>query len=173
MNFIIQDNTAMTLETNLVKIIEKILYDEKGGRLTIAEIAESIKKRFDLSFSNEEIKTAIRKKGRHIQNIEHGYILKPDYRKTLSNQEDFNSNKNSILALLDNVKENGEQFKKSESDIKLINLFLNWENEEKNKFVYNILSYGYVYCSLTAKKDEILANRLFRGKNYFRCEYYF
>lgn len=91
--------------------------------------------------------------------------MKPDYRKTLSNQEDFNSkisrltqqaikelnlnvpknylidllkeylyfcfnsNKNSILALLDNVKENGEQFKKSESDIKLINLFLNWENE--------------------------------------------
>lgn len=43
MNFIIQDNTAMTLETNLVKIIEEILYDEKGGRLTIAEIAESIK----------------------------------------------------------------------------------------------------------------------------------
>ena len=31
MNFIIQDNTAMTLETNLVKIIEEILYDEKGG----------------------------------------------------------------------------------------------------------------------------------------------
>ena len=75
----------------MVKIIEEILYDEKGGRLTIAEIAESIKKRFDLSFSDEEIKTAIRKKGRHIQNIEHGYILKPDYRKTLSNQEDFNS----------------------------------------------------------------------------------
>lgn len=135
--------------------------------------------------------------------------MKPDYRKTLSNQEDFNSkisrltqqaikelnlnvpknylidllkeylyfcfnsNKNSILALLDNVKENGEQFKKSESDIKLINLFLNWENEEKNKFVYNIVSYGYVYCSLTVKKDEILANRLFRGKIYFRCEYYF
>ena len=72
----------------------------------------------------------------------------------------FNSNKNSILALLDNVKENGEQFKKSESDIKLINLFLNWEDEEKNKFVYNIVSYGYVYCSLTVKKDEILANRL-------------
>lgn len=62
MNFIIQDNTAMTLETNLVKIIEEILYDEKGGRSTIAEIAESIKKRFDLSFSDEEIKTAIRKK---------------------------------------------------------------------------------------------------------------
>ena len=64
MNFIIQDNTAMTLETNLVKIIEKILYDEKGGRLTIAEIAESIKKRFDLSFSDEEIKTAIRNIGK-------------------------------------------------------------------------------------------------------------
>ena len=63
----------------------------------------------------------------------------------------FNSNKNSILALFDNVKENGEQFKKSESDIKLINLFLNWENEEKNKFVYNIVSYGYVYCSLTER----------------------
>ncbi len=78
----------------------------------------------------------------------------------------FNSNKNSILALLDNVKENGEQFKKSESDIKLINLFLNWEDEEKNKFVYNIVSYGYVYCSLTVKKDEILANRLFRGKKF-------
>ena len=54
------------------------------------------------------------------------------------------TNKNSILALLDNVKENGEQFKKRESDIKLINLFLDWENEEKNK----------------------LANRLFKGKRF-------
>ncbi len=54
-----------------------------------------------------------------------------------------------IRILGDNVKENGEQFKKSESDIKLINLFLNWEDEEKNKFVYNIVSYGYVYCSTT------------------------
>ena len=57
----------------------------------------------------------------------------------------FNSNKNSILALLDNVKENGEQFKKSESDIKLINLFLNWENEEKiNLFILSYLMSMYI-----------------------------
>ena len=39
----------------------------------------------------------------------------------------------------------------------------------KNKFVYTIVSYEYVYCSLTVKKDEILVNRLFRGKNL--CSY--
>lgn len=202
MNFIIQDNTAMTLETNLVKIIEEILFNEIGDRLTIAEISELIKERFDLCFSDDEIKTALRKKGKHIQNIGNSYLLKPDYRKILSNQEDFNSkltrlaqqsikeldlnvsidylidllkeylyfcfnsNKNSILALLDNTKGNSERFKKDESDIKLINLFLNWKNEEKNKFVYNIVSYGYIYCSLTVKKDEMLSNRLFRGKNF-------
>lgn len=209
MNFIIQDNTAMTLETNLVKIIEEILYDEKGGRLTIAEIAESIKKRVDLSFSNEEIKTAIRKKRKTYPKHRAWLYFETRLQKDVieprrfqfknikvnsaSNKRTqfecakkllidllkeylyfcFNSNKNSILALLDNVKENGEQFKKSESDIKLINLFLNWENEGKNKFVYNIVSYGYVYCSLTVKKDEILANRLFRGKNLFQMRILF
>ena len=202
MNFIIQDNTAMTLETNLVKIVEEILFEKKSESLSITEIAESIKTKFDLDFSEEEIQIAIKKKGKHIQNINSRYILKPDYRKILSEQEDFNSkisrlvqmaikennlsvpkehlmdvlkeylyfcfnsNKNSILALLNNTRETNGRFNKSESDIKLINLFLNWENEEKNKFIYNIVSYGYIYCSLTIKKNEILANRLFRGKNF-------
>jgi len=202
MSFIIQDNAAMTLDTNLVKIIESILLDAKGARLSSDQIAKNIATQLNLNFSNEEIQHAIAKKGKNIQTIGNLFFLKPDYMEKLSKQENFksqiekfaetainelnldvskdkfiqlltdylyycfNSNKDSILALINNTEIQNSNFHKSEEDIKLINTFLGWKNPQKDKFIYNVVSYGYIYCTLTVKKNDLLANRLFRGKKF-------
>jgi hypothetical protein len=56
----------------------------------------------------------------------------------------FNSNKNSILSLINNERVIDNNFSKNPEDTKLINEFLSWKNEEKDKFVYNTVSYGYI-----------------------------
>jgi len=202
MSFIVQDNAAMTLETNLVKIIEAVLFDAKGERLSSNQISIKIKEDVGLDFSESEVRQAILKRGKNIQNVDNKFFLNPQYREKLNKQEDFksqiekythkaieelglevdesrltqllteylyycfNSNKDSILALINNADIKVNNFIKDEEDIKLINAFLSWKNDEKDKFIYNVVSYGYIYCTLTVKKDELLANRLFRGKKF-------
>jgi hypothetical protein len=73
---------------------------------------------------------------------------------------------NSILSLINNERVIDNNFSKNPEDTKLINEFLSWKNEEKDKFVYNTVSYGYIYCTLTVKKNDLLANKLFKGKKF-------
>lgn len=202
MSFIVQDNATMTLETNLVKIIEAELLEVNGEPLTANQIENIIKDNLELSFSEEEIRNAINKKGKNIQSLGDKYVLKPGFKEKLNRRENFksqiekfskmaieelelntteaklsqllteylyycfNTNKDSILSLISNQEVQETSFSKDEGDIKLINSFLGWKNNDKDKFVYNVVSYGYVYCTLTVKKDELLANRIFRGKKF-------
>jgi hypothetical protein len=202
MGFVIQDNAAMTLEANLMKIIEAVLFAAQGEKLSPTQIGDRIKEDYELAFSYEEIQRAINKKGKNLQNIEHKYFLKPEYREKLAQKEDFkkqidrlvqlfiaeyqldvsqtefvhliteylyycfNSNKNSILSLINNERVVDNNFSKNQDDIKLINDFLAWKNDEKDRFVYNIVSYGYIYCTLTVKKNDLLSNKLFKGKKF-------
>lgn len=201
MNFIIQDNAAMTLEANLIKIVEEVLYESEKA-LSLQQISDLIKSNWELDFTDDEIKNAINKKGKNIQTIENAYMLLPTYREKLKRQdvsgeklrifvqlaikelnldvsEDqleellrkylyycFNANKNAVLALLDKNKARDVRINESESNIKLINDFLGWDNPEKDRYIYNIVSYGYIYCSLTVKKDNLLSKKLFRGKRF-------
>ncbi len=203
MNFVIQDNAATTLDANLVKIVEAILYNTDYISMSIQEIQLQIEKEIHLTFSIDELKAAIKRKGKNIQIEKDKYFLSPAYRNALSQKgtyqselkkyikaaihalslevnEDtlfellteylyycFNSNKNTLLALIQNKqikKENNLNFNNNE--IKLINAFLSWNNDEKNKLIYNVISYCFIYCTLTVKKDSIFANRLFRGKRF-------
>lgn len=70
MNFIIQDNAAMTLETNLVKIIEAVLLEAKTYKCDSVFLEKQIKEEFELSFTEDEIKHAM------IQNYKSLNILK-------------------------------------------------------------------------------------------------
>ncbi len=84
--------------------------------------------------------------------------------------QSFNTNKNVILALITkNYSENNSDGLATESNEnkKLINAFLDWENDEKNEFIYKLISYCYVYCSMTVKKDNMLNKALFRGKRFY------
>lgn len=80
----------------------------------------------------------------------------------------FNSGKQDILALVNGIKTNEDiEFSASEEEKHIINDFLNWDNDNKNKFIYNVISYSYVYCSLTTKKNSLLSKTIFSNKEFY------
>lgn len=202
MNFILQDSFATTLDANLVKIIEVILLERRAS-ISCAEIKNEIEKSYHLEFSEEEIETAINRKGKNIVFDGENYGLKPSSIKSLSNRvaisEElyryvkmaiyelelhisekemyeliekylyycFNTNKDTLLALVNNnLVEKYDSISFANEEIKLINDFLQWDNPEKNKCIYKLISYCYIYCSLTVKKNNMLSTKLFRGKRF-------
>lgn len=65
----------------------------------------------------------------------------------------FNANREVLIALIKNEPLNSSKNKNfNNEEINLINLFLQWDNIEKNKCIYNIISYCYNFCTLTIKK---------------------
>ncbi|MGL5259414.1 MAG: hypothetical protein ACRC7V_04840, partial [Lachnospiraceae bacterium] len=153
MNFIIQDNNASTIDTNLVKIIETIIYESANAPLNYIELEKRIREDYELHFAEEEIKKAIERKGKNLEKIQEGYILKPKYKQKLdckinrlvkqmivdlsldtSEKElkelierylyySFNQNKESVLALLNGEQIEIQKFTQSEDEIKLINCY--------------------------------------------------
>jgi hypothetical protein len=60
-----------------------------------------------------------------------------------------------------------EHFSPSQKDISLINAFIAWNNSEKNKFFYSIVSCSYEYCLITARKEPAISRGVFRGKRFY------
>lgn len=82
----------------------------------------------------------------------------------------FNSNKKTLLLLFNNDKAellNSTAINFTEGDKRLINDFLNWDDNSKNSFIYNAVSYSVDYCMLTIKKDYSSYKHLFRGKVFY------
>ncbi len=82
----------------------------------------------------------------------------------------FNSNKKTLLLLFNNEKAellNNTAINFNEDDKRLINDFLNWDDDLKNSFIYNAVSYSVDYCMLTIKKDYSSYKHLFRGKVFY------
>lgn len=81
----------------------------------------------------------------------------------------FNTNIDMIMSLIDGQqrKEEVQQFTDSNKEIEILNRFLvEWNNPEKDKFIYQVVSYCYVYCSLNTKKSNI-TNLVFKNKKFF------
>lgn len=80
----------------------------------------------------------------------------------------FNSNKNMLLSLIEGkqISDAEKKFDATNEEINIINQFLMWNNEDKNKLIYQIISYCYIYCSLTTKKDSLLSKSLFKNKHF-------
>lgn len=79
----------------------------------------------------------------------------------------FNTSKDMLLSLLDREPcHEIDEFRASDDQIKVINAFLSWNNAGKDKLVYKLVSYCYVYCSLTTKKNALLSKRIFRNKHF-------
>lgn len=71
----------------------------------------------------------------------------------------FSTNITSFQKLIDNKKElsgiiNLENSNYTEKEKEIINNFLQWDNPEKNKAVFDIASYALEYCMLTNKKGS-------------------
>lgn len=202
MNFILQDNSATTIDANLVKFIEYALAYIEADSASIVDIKEQIEKIYGLEFTIDEIDVAIKRKGKRISVSDGRYFIKPEYRasivKTKSVSDElmgfvvkakeelnleasseelhslmmdylyycFNSNKATLLSLIKSEEVKVRKHEFDNNQIFLINSFLQWDNPEKNRCIYKIISYCYTYCSLTTKKDKILGTKLFYGKRF-------
>lgn len=81
----------------------------------------------------------------------------------------FNSNVDNLLMLLNRNDNRDLSFSEdiTEEDINIINAFVSWENDSKNKFIYNIVATCYEYCMLTVKNDNVISKELFKGKRFY------
>ena len=85
----------------------------------------------------------------------------------------FNSNASNLLSLIgENPKHIDSttftaEFNPSQEEIDIINDFIHWENAEKNKFMYCVVSSCYEYCLITANKSPTISKSIFRGKKFF------
>lgn len=85
----------------------------------------------------------------------------------------FNSNAINLLSLIgENPKHIDSttftaEFNPSQDEIDIINDFIRWENAEKNKFMYSVVSSCYEYCLITANKSPTISKSIFRGKKFF------
>lgn len=83
----------------------------------------------------------------------------------------FNNDANTVLSLMNYKGEKligctkTEHFSAEEAN--LINAFLNWDDKEKNLFVYNAISCCYEYCMMTVRKDNSSFKSIFKGKEFY------
>lgn len=84
----------------------------------------------------------------------------------------INSNQDSFLRLLNKPKNfditphvNSQYFNIDER--KIINNFLNWENDDKNKAIFDIISYSIEYCLLVSDNKNSFQLDLLRKKNFY------
>lgn len=80
----------------------------------------------------------------------------------------FNSSTDNLLNLLQSkVLIITNNFSVSNEMVQQINEFISWDNNEKNKLLYDIISFSYEYCMLTTKKNTLLSKKIFQGKRFF------
>lgn len=84
----------------------------------------------------------------------------------------FNNNANIIMGLLqpdyqENAFLSNENTSFSEAEKEVINQFINWDNSEKDKCVYEMVSCCFDYCMLTARKGADDFHGVFNGKQFF------
>lgn len=60
------------------------------------------------------------------------------------------------------------QLKKLDNeDRRIINDFIDWDDEQKNELLYEIISFAVDYCCLTIKKDKANFSTLLQGKTFY------
>ncbi len=85
----------------------------------------------------------------------------------------FNSNAQNLLTIMDGDSEKisflrfNSEFNPSSEEIEIINEFLRWENDDKNRFLYSVISSCYEYCLITSNKNPTISKSIFRGKKFF------
>ena len=85
--------------------------------------------------------------------------------------EALNSNVEIIMGLL-KKQYNTEFFDKrdtdySEEEKRIINDFLEWDNDEKNEILFKIISFSVDYCRMTVKQSTSSFSAFFNGKIFF------
>lgn len=80
----------------------------------------------------------------------------------------FSLNKQVILDLLNHSGEDVvEQVDMDNNKKHIVNDFLNWQNKDKDIYIFNTISYCVDYCQLTIKKDSNTFSNIFNGKRFY------
>ena len=85
----------------------------------------------------------------------------------------FNSNAKNFSSIIGgNIKETINydelnEYRPLPREIELINGFLLWNNAEKDKLLYSIISSCYEYCLITTNKNPAISKAIFKGKRFF------
>lgn len=81
----------------------------------------------------------------------------------------FNTNKNLLLSLIGHYisDDDSKEFNATNSEKTIINKFLGWNNSEKDRLLYKVVSYCYIYCCLNTKKDALLSKSIFKNKRFY------
>lgn len=83
----------------------------------------------------------------------------------------FNSNATTIMQLLKQEYTDGVLLSDGDLDAQftdqektILNSFIYWENSSKDKFVYQMVSCCFDYCTMTARKDDSVYETVFKNK---------
>ena len=76
----------------------------------------------------------------------------------------FNSNINNLSLLCKKEIRKIDDLNISLNEKRIIERFLEWENDDKNKFVYNLLNSSYEYCALSIGNNKLPLENLINSK---------
>ena len=85
----------------------------------------------------------------------------------------FNSNRETLLLLIKNksyenrIVDDQDNNEFTNNEKRIINDFLNWDNNKKDLFIYQMVSYCVEYCLLTVKKGYTSYKDIFAGKKFY------
>lgn len=81
----------------------------------------------------------------------------------------FNDDADRLLQYMNAGKQLGVEDKNEYTieEKQIIDSFIEWDNNEKNQFLYKVLSSSIDYCMLTTKKDSSIISSLFFNKTFY------
>lgn len=140
------------------------IYQTRNGRLILTEEG------------NKRIHT---EKNKEFENIINTYIKEFDVSKAPEDVRKliyeflYSNIETNIEALLNVIKgfdgsvELFQLERLNNEERKIINDFIDWDNEQKNEMLYEIVSFAVDYCRLTVKKDKANFATFLKGKTFY------
>lgn len=204
------NNYEVNPKTIYRRIIESILLDNNNDVIGIHALIDTIKAKYELDFTFEEIQEIIKDdkyfnssyKNEDIkisivhnrfktlcENVKHknlDYFIS-EFQKINTDisleelreiiysflYEVFQTNINSFSKLinpeilLEDLIDIKDLKKMSKLNIEIINSFLNWNNDDKNKIIFNISSLALEYCLITNKKGKNIRLENLKNKSFY------
>mgnify|MGYP000895830824 CR=1 FL=1 len=204
------NNYEVNPKTIYRRIIESILLDNNNDVIGIHTLIDTIKAKYELDFTFEEIQEIIKDdkyfnssyKNEDIkisivhnrfktlcENVKHknlDYFIS-EFQKINTDisleelreiiysflYEVFQTNINSFSKLinpeilLEDLIDIKDLKKMSKLNIEIINSFLNWNNDDKNKIIFNISSLALEYCLITNKKGKNIRLENLKNKSFY------
>ena len=163
------ENKASTFNKNLEKMIALVLFDKYNTGLTITDIIADIRDKYALDFSDSEIIGTIHNKNQNriIQinetrdEVLKAYSITPEeYEKIRKKTDD-----SSIRKIVELFLKEHEELDISEK--KILNAFIYWDNLDKNRCVYQLISCCFDYCMMTVRKDKTVYQTIFNQKKFY------